>query len=229
MNAAEKDDLFASAERANVDVDQMRAVFKGLLELFWTADALSVAVEPQKDKVVYYQVNQYRSPAGFTEQVAALVKQLNALDPKPRRRGPTFGLTASGAPGARTHRLTLPGSKFTVDFAESGTTVRIVVSFDGKRRLPALLKLPDEGTLSSSFSGMLNPNAAVDAYLEKGEILPFPLRLSTREKLRGQLITWNTRAEGTAAVVDIDVPKPLVQTVFEMMDRGPATADDSEP
>jgi hypothetical protein len=229
MNAAEKDNLFAEAERARVDVDQVRALFKETFELFWSADAISIALEPVKGKLLYHQVNQYRSPAGFTERVAAVVRKFNELDQQPGRRAAGFGLTTTSASGVRSSRLTFPGSKLTIDFAESGTTVRIVAASDNKRRLPALLELPDDGTLSSCFSGEFDTNAAVDAYLATGGHLPFPLRLRTRESLRGQLISWSTRAEGTAAVVDIDVPKPLARAFLQLMESRAFEVDASEP
>ncbi len=229
MNAAEKDDLFEDAERARVDVDQMRALFKQAFELFGSADAISFAVEPVKGKLLYHQVNQYRSPAGFTQRVAALVEKMNKLDQKPGQRAEGVGLTTYSASGVRISRLTLPGTKGTLDFVESGTTVRILAAADNKRRLAALLKLPDDGTLSSGFSGMFDPHAAVDAYLATGGHFPFPLRMRTREGLRGQLITWTTRAEGTAAVVDFDVPKPLAQAILQLLETRAFEADASEP
>jgi hypothetical protein len=81
--------------------------------------------------------------------------------------------------------------------------------------MPPLLKLPDDGTLTSGFSGAFDPSAAVDAYLASGGYLPLPLR--TREGLRGQLITWTTSAEGPAAVVDFDVPTPLAQAFLQLL------------
>jgi hypothetical protein len=229
LDAMEKDGLFSEAERARLDVDQMRALFKESFELFATADAISIAVEPVKGKLLYHQVNQYRSPAGFTDRLASVVKRLNALEQKPGRRAAGARFTTSSAAGVRTTRLTLPDSHLTVDFAEWGTTVRIVIAADGKRRLPGLLKLPDEGPLSSGFSGRFDPYAAMDAYLATGKILPFPFRLRTREALHGQHITWNTHAEGTAAAVDFDVPKPLVQAVFQILESRAANANASEP
>ena len=229
MNAAEKDNLFEDAERARVDVDQVRALFKEAFELFGTADAISAAVEPVKGKLLYHQVNQYRSPAGFTERVAALVEKMNRLDQKPGQRAEGVGLTTYSASGVRISRLTLPGTQGTLDFVESGTTVRILAAADNKRRLSALLKLPDDGTLSSGFSSMFDPQAAVDAYLATGGHFPFPLRMRTREGLRGQRITWTTRAEGPAAVVDFDVPKPLAQAILQLMETRAFEADASEP
>jgi len=41
--------------------------------------------------------------------------------------------------------------------------------------------------------------------------------------LRGQQITWTTRAEGATAVVDFDVPKPLAQALVQLL--GSRTVD----
>jgi hypothetical protein len=224
MEAAEKDGLFADAERAGIDAGEVRALFKEAFEIFWIADAISIAVEPVNGKIVYHQVNQYRSPAGFTERMAAVVKKLNGLDRRQGRRRAGFRFTTKDVSGVRITRITIPGSKLTLDFAESGTTVRIVAAADPKRRLPALLKVPAGGTISSGFSGEFDPNAAVDAYLAAGGHLPFPLRYRP-ESLRGQLITWSTRAEGEAAAVDFDVPKPLAQAFLQILGSSPFEVD----
>jgi hypothetical protein len=216
LDAAEKDSLFDAAERARLDVEQMRAVFEQVFELFWIADAISIAVEPVKGRLVYHQVNQYRSPADFSGRLAALVKKIAELERQAGGRGRNLGLTTYTVAGARITRLSVPGKKgLTVDLVESGTTVRIVASADTQRRLPALLKLPADGTLTSGFSGAFDPSAAVDAYLASGGHLPLPL--SMRANLRGQLITWTTHAEGSAAAVDFDVPKPLARAVAQLL------------
>ena len=223
MNAAEKDSLFAEAERAKINVDQMRAVMKEAFEIFCIADAVSIAVEPTKGgKLVYHQVNQYRSPSNFTARVTAVLEKLQELDRQGGGREAGFGFTTYKAAGARVTRLTFPGKKsHTIDFVDSDSTVRIVVSADTQRRLPALLKLPANGTLTSGFSGTFDPSAAVDAYVASGGHLPLPLR--ARVGLRGQQITWTTRAEGTAAVVDFEVPKPLAQAFLQLL--GSRTVD----
>ena len=102
-----------------------------------------------------------------------------------------------------------------MDFVDSGTTVRLVASGDTQRRVPGLLKLPASGTLTSGFSGALIPSAAVDAYMASGGSMPLLLR--TRVGVRGQQITWTTRAEGAAAVVDLDVPQPLAQAMLQLL------------
>jgi len=127
-----------------------------------------------------------------------------------------FGFTTYTAGGARVTRMTFPGKKSqTLDFVDSGNTVRIVAAGDTQRRIAPLLKLPESGTLTSGFSGAFDPSAAVDAYMASGGSLPLPLR--ARVSLRGQQITWTTRAEGPAAVVDFDVPKPLAQAVIQLL------------
>lgn len=236
LDAAERDNLFSSADHTRLDVEQFRAVIKESFTLLWTADAISIALEPMKGgKVIYHQVNQYRSPAGFTERMAALVKKWNELEAPSGHHAERIGFTTATLSGVRTTRLTLPDHTLTLDFAETDTTVRMVIAQDTRRRLPALFKAPEEGSLSSAFSGMFDPNAAVDAYLAEGKLLPFPLRLRAREDLRGQRITWTTHAEGSAAVVDVDVPKPLAQTFLQAQGSGVSPKpeaeeeDDSEP
>lgn len=227
LDAAEKDSLFSDAERAKIDVDQMRGVFKEVFELFWIADAISIAVEPVKGRLVYHQVNQYRSPADFSGRVAALVEKISQLERQAGGRGSGIGFTTYTVAGTRISRLSLPGKKSrTVDFVESGTTVRIVASADTQRRIPALLKLPADGTLTSGFSGAFDPSAAVDAYVASGEHLPLPL--SMRASLRGQLITWATHAEGPAAAVDFDVPKPLARAFLQLMGNRVVDMEEAE-
>lgn len=217
MNAAEKDGLFADAEKAKLNVEQTRALIKEVLETFCIADAISLAVEPVKGgKLVYHQVNQYRAPANFTARLSSLLEKIHELDRQGGDRGSSIGLTTYSAGGARISRLTFPGKKsLTVDFVDSGTTVRLVASGDTQRRVPALLKLPASGTLTSGFSGAFDPSAAVDAYVASGGSMPLPLR--TRVGVRGQQITWTTRAEGAAAVVDLDIPKPLAQAIVQLV------------
>ncbi|HZH75782.1 MAG TPA: hypothetical protein VEY88_07100, partial [Archangium sp.] len=230
LNAAEKDNLFVDAERARLNVDQVRAVMKEIVDIFWSADAVSIALEPVKGKLVYHQVNQYRSPSHFTERVAAVVKKLKALDQQAGDRGTTVGFTTYSAGGARVARLTFPGKKsYTIDFVDSGTSVRIVGSASNQRRLPALLKLSAEGSLTSGFSGAFDPSAAVDAYLASGGHMALPLRM--RANVRGQLITWTTHAEGSAAAVDFDVPKPLAQAFLQLLGNRAVDleAEDSNP
>lgn len=229
MNAAEKDNLFIDAERARLNVDQVRAVMKETVDLFWSADAVSIALEPVKGKLVYHQVNQYRSPSHFTERVAAVVKKLKALDEQ-AGGGASVGFTTYSAGGTRVSRLSFPGKKsYTLDFVDSGTSVRIVGSSSNQRRLPALLKLPAEGSITSGFSGAFDPGAAVDAYLASGGHMALPLRM--RASVRGQLITWTTRVEGTAAAVDFDIPKPLAQAFVQLLGTRAVDleAEDSNP
>jgi hypothetical protein len=217
MNAAEKDGLFAEAEKAKLNVEQTRALIKEILETFCIADAISLAVEPVKGgKLVYHQVNQYRTPANFTARLSGMLEKIHELDRQGSGRGSGIGLTTYTAGSTRISRLTFPGKKnLTVDFVDSGTTVRLVASGDTQRRVPALLKLPASGTLTSGFSGAFDPSAAVDAYMASGGSMPLPLR--TRVGVRGQQITWTTRAEGAAAVVDLDVPKPLAQAMLQLL------------
>jgi hypothetical protein len=230
LNAAEKDNLFVDAERARLNVDQVRAVMKEIVDIFWSADAVSIALEPVKGKLVYHQVNQYRSPSHFTERVAAVVKKLQALDKQAGDRGATVGFTTYSAGGARVARLTFPGKKsYTLDFVDTGSSVRIVGSASNQRRIPALLKLSAEGSLTSGFSGAFDPSAAVDAYLASGGHMALPLRM--RASVRGQLITWTTHAEGSAAAVDFDVPKPLAQAFLQLLGTRAVDleAEDSNP
>jgi hypothetical protein len=216
MNAAEKDSLFADVEKAKINVDQMREVMKEIFEIFCIADAVSIAVEPVKGKLIYHQVNQYRAPSSFTARVSSVLEKLAEMDRQAGSRKSSIGLTSYSAGGARVTRLTFPGKKsHTVDFVDSGSTVRIVVAEDTQRRLPALLKLPVSGTITSGFSGTFDPSAAVDAFVASGGSMPLPLR--TRVGLRGQQITWTTHAEGAAAVVDFDVPKPLARSIFQLV------------
>jgi hypothetical protein len=227
MNAAEKDNLFANLERKRVNVDQVRALFKEAFEIFWIADAISIAVEPLRGQMIYHQVNQYRSPGGFTARLAAVVKKINELDRQQGSRKGGLGLTTYNASGVRISRLTFPSGKLTLDFVDSETTVRIVAASDTRRRLPDLIKAPADGTLTSGFSGALDVNAMVDAMIASGTRLPLPLR--SRESLRGQLITWTTTAEGRAATVDFDVPKPLVQAFLQLAGSRPFEMEASEP
>ncbi|WP_157232213.1 hypothetical protein [Hyalangium minutum] len=217
MNAAEKDGLFAEAEKAKLNVEQTRSLIKEVLETFCIADAISLAVEPVKGgKLVYHQVNQYRAAANFTARLSGLLEKIHELDRQGGGRGSSIGLTTYSAGGARISRLTFPGKKsLTVDFVDSGTTVRLVASGDTQRRVPGLLKLPASGTLTSGFSGSFDPSAAVDAYVASGGSMPLPLR--TRVGVRGQQVTWTTRAEGAAAVVDLDIPKPLAQAIVQLV------------
>lgn len=227
MNAAEKDNLFANLERARVNVDQVRALFKEAFEIFWIADAISIAVEPLRGQMIYHQVNQYRSPGDFTARLAAVVKKINELDRQHGSHKGSLGLTTYNAAGARISRLIFPNGKLTLDFVDSETTVRIVAASDTRRRLPELVKAPADGTLTSGFSGALDVNAMVDAMIASGTRLPLPLR--SRESLRGQLITWTTTAEGKAATVDFDVPKPLVQAFFQLAGSRPFEVEAEDP
>lgn len=227
LNAAEKDNLFANLERARVNVDQVRALFKEAFEIFWIADAISIAVEPLRGQMIYHQVNQYRSPGGFTARLTAAVKKINELDRRQGSRKGGLGLTTYNASGARISRLTFPSGKLTLDFVDSETTVRIVAASDSRRRLSDLIKAPADGTLTSAFSGALDVNAMVDAMIASGTRLPLPLR--TRENLRGQLITWTTTAEGKAATVDFDVPKSLVRAFLQLAGSRPFEMEASEP
>jgi hypothetical protein len=216
MDAAEKDDLFSDAERAGVESSELRTLFEEAFSILWVADAVSIALEPVDGHIVYHQVNQYRSPAGFSARMAAVVKKLNGLDAQQGRNAKGLGLTTYEASGVRVTRLTVPGKKLTIDFAEAGTTVRMVIANDTVRRVPGLLKLPASGTLTSSFSGEFDPITSVDAYIASGGRLPLPLGYKP-ESLRGQLITWTTHAAGEAAVVDLNVPKPLARSFIQLL------------
>jgi len=217
MGALVKDGMFAAAERAGADTTEMRELFKEAFELFWIADAVSIGIEPLNGRIVYHQVNQYRSPPDFTARLTAVVKKLNEFD-KRNRRKPTFVISTYKASGVRITRILESSgkSKRALDIAESGTTVRIVTAADTQRRLPDLLELSDEGTLSAGFSGAIDASAAAKSYLAGGGDLPPPLRYWPASA-SGQLITWTTRAEGETAVVDVDLPKPVVHVLLQYL------------
>lgn len=213
--AMDKDGIFDKAVRDGVDTTEVQDLFKEAIEIFWIADSVSLAVEHVKGKLIYHQVNQYRSPADFTTRLTSVVKRLNAFDKRNNRR-PSFGLTTYKIAGARITRITRSQGKHALDIAESGTTVRIVAAADTQRRLPTLLELPDEGTLTSGFSGSFDPSAAAKAYIAEGKYLPLALS-HWPDGASGKLITWSTRAEGQAAVVDLDVPKPVAQVLLQFL------------
>ncbi|MBZ4420942.1 hypothetical protein [Myxococcus sp. RHSTA-1-4] len=213
LDAVEKDNGFADAAKAGIRPDQMRALFKELFGVFWVADSLSMAVEPSGSGFIYHQVNQYRQPADFTARLNTVLKGFRDADKKAiRRNKKLFASTTYTAGGARITRVALPDN-LNLDFVDSGTMVRITVAQDKERHLPALLNAPSEGSIASIFSGSVDTGALLAAFPEARKGLPPALAL-TLDSLRGQLISWNTRPEGKAAVMELEVPKQLIQAVF---------------
>lgn len=216
MADMERDNQFAEAIRAGINPSDVQAVLREIHRVLWVADAISLALEPSGGKVLYHQVNQYRRPAHFTARLHTLLKRYKALERKARENSPFFRSTTYKVNGTRITRVALPNN-LTLDFADSGTTVRLVIAQDSRRHLPALLNAPASGSVSSTFSGRVEPGALLAAFPSLRSKLPPTLALAATldDDLRGQVISWETRPEGTAAVVDFQVPKLLIHSFFQ--------------
>jgi hypothetical protein len=182
----------------------LRAVVEDAVDTIWTADAVSMALERSGSQVVYHQVNQYRQPAGFTARLRSLLDEANRNLDNERLTMTTYG---SGA--ATISRVSSSLDPWTIDFVDTGTTVRLVVANDARRRLPDVLALPAEGTISTLCTGTVDPGAALFAFADA--LPPSVARAMAAPLSREGSINWSSRSVGKAAVVDLSVTKSLAR------------------
>ncbi|HYV49513.1 MAG TPA: hypothetical protein VFA20_31860 [Myxococcaceae bacterium] len=182
----------------------LRAVVEDAVDTIWTADAVSMALERSGSQVVYHQVNQYKQPAGFTARLRTLLDEANRnLDNE------KLTMSSYGSGATTITRVSSSLDPWTIDFVDTGTTVRFLIANDAKRRLPDVLALPAEGTISTLCTGTLDPGAALFAFAD--QLPPSVARAMATPLSREGSISWSSHSSGKATVVEVSVTKSLAR------------------